>query len=76
MYILVILYLFNSCLQVVLSACSPYFRRLLKANPCQHPIVILRDVHDKDMESLLRYVSEDQAVSSTFRRIYFIMVLL
>ncbi|XP_049821816.1 protein abrupt isoform X3 [Aethina tumida] len=42
--------------KVVLSACSPYFRRLLKANPCQHPIVILRDVQQKDMESLLRFM--------------------
>ncbi|PSN37515.1 abrupt [Blattella germanica] len=42
--------------KVVLSACSPYFRRLLKANPCQHPIVILRDVKEKDMESLLRFM--------------------
>ncbi|KAJ8686490.1 hypothetical protein QAD02_022284 [Eretmocerus hayati] len=42
--------------KVVLSACSPYFRRLLKANPCQHPIVILRDVASADMESLLRFM--------------------
>ncbi|GLV42498.1 abrupt [Carabus blaptoides fortunei] len=42
--------------KVVLSACSPYFRKLLKANPCQHPIVILRDVQQKDMESLLRFM--------------------
>ncbi|CAG9771287.1 unnamed protein product [Ceutorhynchus assimilis] len=42
--------------KVVLSACSPYFRRLLKANPCTHPIVILRDVQHKDMESLLRFM--------------------
>ncbi|XP_028141859.1 protein abrupt isoform X3 [Diabrotica virgifera virgifera] len=42
--------------KVVLSACSPYFKRLLKANPCQHPIVILRDVQEKDMESLLRFM--------------------
>ncbi|CAH0557638.1 unnamed protein product [Brassicogethes aeneus] len=42
--------------KVVLSACSPYFRRLLKANPCSHPIVILRDVQQKDMESLLRFM--------------------
>ncbi|XP_076644096.1 protein abrupt isoform X1 [Halictus rubicundus] len=42
--------------KVVLSACSPYFRRLLKANPCQHPIVILRDVASSDMESLLRFM--------------------
>ncbi|GBP51409.1 Protein abrupt [Eumeta japonica] len=51
---------FKSFLQVVLSACSPYFRRLLKANPCQHPIVILRDVHDKDMESLLRFMYQGE----------------
>ncbi|XP_060519049.1 protein abrupt isoform X2 [Cylas formicarius] len=42
--------------KVVLSACSPYFRRLLKANPCQHPIIILRDVQQKDMENLLRFM--------------------
>uniref|UniRef100_A0A1B6DZ51 BTB domain-containing protein n=2 Tax=Clastoptera arizonana TaxID=38151 RepID=A0A1B6DZ51_9HEMI len=42
--------------KVVLSACSPYFRSLLKANPCQHPIVILRDVREQDMEALLRFM--------------------
>ncbi|XP_065203411.1 protein bric-a-brac 2-like isoform X3 [Planococcus citri] len=42
--------------KVVLSACSPYFRSLLKANPCQHPIVILRDVRKQDMEALLRFM--------------------
>ncbi|KAG8232827.1 hypothetical protein J437_LFUL013367, partial [Ladona fulva] len=42
--------------KVVLSACSPYFRRLLKANPCQHPIVILRDVKQRDLEALLRFM--------------------
>ncbi|XP_032683502.1 protein abrupt isoform X4 [Odontomachus brunneus] len=42
--------------KVVLSACSPYFRKLLKANPCQHPIVILRDVAPSDMESILRFM--------------------
>lgn len=42
--------------KVVLSACSPYFRSLLKANPCQHPIVILQDVREQDMEALLRFM--------------------
>ncbi|XP_019773374.1 protein abrupt isoform X3 [Dendroctonus ponderosae] len=42
--------------RVVLSACSPYFRELLKANPCQHPIIILWDIHRKDMDSLLRFM--------------------
>ncbi|XP_063700640.1 protein abrupt [Culicoides brevitarsis] len=42
--------------KVVLSACSPYFRKLLKANPCEHPIVILRDIRPEDVESLLRFM--------------------
>ncbi|XP_034668200.1 protein abrupt isoform X2 [Drosophila subobscura] len=42
--------------KVVLSACSPYFRKLLKANPCEHPIVILRDVRSDDVENLLSFM--------------------
>ncbi|KAK2722185.1 protein abrupt-like [Artemia franciscana] len=42
--------------KIVLSACSPYFRHMLKANPCQHPIVILRDVMPDDMQALLSFM--------------------
>ncbi|XP_022919185.1 protein abrupt isoform X2 [Onthophagus taurus] len=42
--------------KVVLSACSPYFKQLLKENPCQHPIIILRDVKQRDMDNLLRFM--------------------
>uniref|UniRef100_A0A0A1WNU1 Protein abrupt n=1 Tax=Zeugodacus cucurbitae TaxID=28588 RepID=A0A0A1WNU1_ZEUCU len=42
--------------RVVLSACSPYFRKLLKSNPCKHPIVILRDVQSDNMECLLSFM--------------------
>lgn len=28
----------------------------MQANPCQHPIVILRDVASSDMESILRFM--------------------
>uniref|UniRef100_A0A0K2UCI3 Putative LOC100117648 [Nasonia vitripennis] n=2 Tax=Lepeophtheirus salmonis TaxID=72036 RepID=A0A0K2UCI3_LEPSM len=42
--------------KVVLSACSPYFRKLLKSNPCHHPIIILRDVVEIDIESLLKFM--------------------
>lgn len=31
-------------------------RKLLKANPCEHPIVILRDIRAEDVESLLRFM--------------------
>lgn len=33
-----------------------YNRKLLKANPCEHPIVILRDIRAEDVESLLRFM--------------------
>lgn len=42
--------------KVVLSACSPYFKKLLKANPCEHPIVILRDIRCEDVENLLSFM--------------------
>ena len=42
--------------KMLLSACSPYFRELLRDNPCQHPIIILRDVSYEDVSSLLRFM--------------------
>ncbi|KAK7078574.1 hypothetical protein SK128_026678 [Halocaridina rubra] len=42
--------------KMVLSACSPYFRALLRANPCQHPIVILKDVGHIELERLLEFM--------------------
>ena len=32
------------------------FIKIEQANPCQHPIVILRDVKYRDMEALLRFM--------------------
>lgn len=42
--------------KMVLSACSPYFRAMLRANPCQHPIVILKDVGHSELERLLEFM--------------------
>lgn len=42
--------------KVVLSACSPYFRRLLKANPCPHPIIILQTIPHKQFAHLLTFM--------------------
>lgn len=42
--------------KLVLTACSPYFESVFKANPCKHPIVILRGISLQEMQSLLEYM--------------------
>ncbi|KAF6211694.1 hypothetical protein GE061_012208 [Apolygus lucorum] len=34
----------------------PYFRNVFKENPCEHPVVILKDVLPEDVEALLSFV--------------------
>ncbi|PNF31547.1 Longitudinals lacking protein-like [Cryptotermes secundus] len=46
--------------KVVLSACSPYFRAVFKENPCQHPIVILKDVSYEDVSALLGFMYQGE----------------
>ncbi|KAL7636646.1 UNVERIFIED_CONTAM: hypothetical protein RMT77_013423 [Armadillidium vulgare] len=41
----------------VLSAVSPYFRSVLKSNPCQHPIIIMpRDIRFEELNSIISYI--------------------
>ncbi|XP_058977528.1 broad-complex core protein isoforms 1/2/3/4/5 isoform X3 [Musca domestica] len=42
--------------RVVLSACSPYFRDLLKSTPCKHPVILLQDVNFNDLHSLVEFI--------------------
>ncbi|KAG7309670.1 hypothetical protein JYU34_004159 [Plutella xylostella] len=42
--------------KVILSICSPYFKKMFQLNPCQHPIVVLRDVSHKAMKDLLQFM--------------------
>ncbi|KAG6451880.1 protein abrupt [Manduca sexta] len=46
--------------KVILSACSPYFRNVFKENPCQHPVIILKDVLADDIVSLLSYMYQGE----------------
>ncbi|KAB7498522.1 Broad-complex core protein, partial [Armadillidium nasatum] len=47
--------------KMLLSACSVFFRDLLKANPCQHPIVILPpEVRFIDLEKMLRFIYQGE----------------
>ncbi|XP_063921924.1 protein tramtrack, beta isoform-like isoform X2 [Zophobas morio] len=42
--------------KVVLSACSPFFKELFKANPCSHPIIFMRDVEAKHIVALMEFM--------------------
>ncbi|XP_039753213.1 broad-complex core protein-like [Pararge aegeria] len=42
--------------RVVLSACSPYFRELLKSTPCKHPVIVLQNVAFTDLNALVEFI--------------------
>lgn len=42
--------------KVILSACSPYFKKILKDNPCRHPVLILNDIQLDVLEALMTYM--------------------
>jgi len=42
--------------KVILSACSPFFRSVLKKNPHQHPLLYLKGVKYEDIISVLNFM--------------------
>jgi len=42
--------------KVILSACSPFFRQVLKKNPHQHPLLYLKGVKYKELLSVLNFM--------------------
>jgi BTB/POZ domain len=49
--------------KVVLSACSQYIKKLLKDNPCAHPIIILKDVALAELTALISFMYNGQVSS-------------
>ncbi|CAB3365385.1 Hypothetical predicted protein [Cloeon dipterum] len=41
---------------MLLSACSSYFKDLFKENPCQHPVIIFRNVTHDDLMALVDFM--------------------
>ncbi|EEB19872.1 bric-A-brac, putative [Pediculus humanus corporis] len=44
------------CHKVMLSACSPYMEELLSSNPCQHPIIFLKDMKFWQLQALIDFM--------------------
>jgi hypothetical protein len=42
--------------KVILSACSPFFRTVLKKNPHQHPLLYLKGVNYRELLSVLNFM--------------------
>jgi len=42
--------------KVILSACSPFFRNVLRRNPHQHPLLYLKSVKFTDLQSVLNFM--------------------
>ncbi|CAB0021023.1 unnamed protein product [Nesidiocoris tenuis] len=42
--------------KMLLSACSTYFREIFLDNPCQHPVIIFRNVKFEDLEALVSFM--------------------
>ncbi|XP_012287456.1 uncharacterized protein LOC105703547 isoform X1 [Orussus abietinus] len=46
--------------KLVLSVCSPYFKTIFKNIPCQHPVIVLKDMGYADVESLLKFMYQGE----------------
>jgi len=42
--------------KLILSACSPFFRSILRQNPHQHPLLYLKGVEFTDMQAVLNFM--------------------
>jgi len=42
--------------KVILSACSPFFRNILRRNPHQHPLLYLKDVKFKELQCVINFM--------------------
>lgn len=48
--------------KIILSAGSSYFQSLLSENPCKHPIVVLKDMHYRELKVILDFMYCGQAI--------------
>ena len=46
--------------KVIISACSPFFRNVLRQNPHQHPLLYMRGVSFTDLQSVLTFMYQGE----------------
>lgn len=46
--------------KVILSACSPFFRRLLISNPHPHPLIYLKGISGPDLEAIVGFIYQGE----------------
>ncbi|GLH09338.1 Broad-complex core protein isoforms 1/2/3/4/5 [Gryllus bimaculatus] len=46
--------------RLILSVCSPYFKKLFSTTPCSHPIVVMKDVHFKQLTDILSFMYQGE----------------
>jgi len=46
--------------KVVLGACSPFFRKILRRNPHTHPLLYLKGIRAGDLESLVNFMYDGE----------------
>ena len=58
--------------KLVLSACSPFFRRILKKVDHPHPLIYLNGVHHRDILSIIDYIykGETNVASGDLQRFF------
>ena len=50
--------------KIVLSACSPVFKKIIDNNPSQHPLIYLRGIQSYEMESILQFMYLGEGILS------------
>jgi len=46
--------------KVIISACSPFFRNVLRRNPHQHPLLYLKGVKYRELEAVLNFMYQGE----------------
>jgi hypothetical protein len=53
--------------KILLSACSSYFKDVFKENPCQHPVIIFKNVKYHDLAAIIEFMYQVSFTSKTLK---------